>query len=71
MIRRKNNEYLIWQNFVFKHVTKHDKKNNKRRSSRHVESDSTWRDDRQILISSMLASVERPKICEHGGPQIS
>ena len=62
---------LLQQNF-FKHVTEqHDKKNKKRRSSRHVESDSTWRDDRQILISSMLASVERPKICEHGGPQIS
>jgi hypothetical protein len=32
------------------------KKNSKRRSSGHVESDSTWRDDCQILIRSTSAA---------------
>ena len=60
--RSKGNDFVIIAvlgSRAFRCFRKQLQKNSKRRSSRHGGSDSTWRDDRQILIRSSSVDGDR------------
>jgi hypothetical protein len=47
-----------------------DKKSNKWRSSRHVESDSTCHDDHRILIQLFPVAADQSENGDHGGGRL-
>jgi hypothetical protein len=53
--------------FCEQHSENQWQKSNKWQLSRHVESDSTWCDDRQILIGPFPAAADQSENSNHGG----